>query len=101
MTDDMLTDYEREQAIEWGTFVARTVITIDGVRAFNPGDSVPASHVARGIVLPAEVRLVDEVEPEPEPVAVAPPIGTLEMPTDEDYAAAVEANAAAGAGSDD
>jgi hypothetical protein len=39
-----------EQAKEYGEFVAVNVITIDGARAFNPGDPVPKSHVANGVV---------------------------------------------------
>ena len=39
-----------EAAVEWGTYLAHTLINIDGARAFNPGDKVPKSHVDRGLV---------------------------------------------------
>lgn len=35
------------QAEEYGQYVATQVITHDGVRAYNPGDAVPASNVKR------------------------------------------------------
>lgn len=38
------------QVKEWSQFVAVEAIDIDGVRAFNPGDPVPADHVSRGVV---------------------------------------------------
>lgn len=37
-------------AKEYGQYVAREPIFIDGARAFNAGDPVPASHVTRGVV---------------------------------------------------
>ena len=40
----------QEQAVEYGTYVATEVILIDGARAFNVGDPVPASHIERGVV---------------------------------------------------
>lgn len=43
-------DLAAEIEAEYGTYVAAKVIDIDGVRAFNPGDPVPASHVKRGVV---------------------------------------------------
>jgi hypothetical protein len=39
-----------EQEREYGQFVAAQVIDIEGARAFNVGDPVPASHVQRGVV---------------------------------------------------
>ena len=45
-----------EQAKEYGAFVAAQVIFIDGARAFNVGDPVPASHVERGVVAADEVK---------------------------------------------
>jgi hypothetical protein len=42
--------YLKAQAAEWGTYVATSAIHINGARAFNPGDPVPASHVERGVV---------------------------------------------------
>ncbi len=44
-----------EAAVEWGTYLALGPINIDGVRAFNPGDRVPKSHVERGVVDTAQV----------------------------------------------
>lgn len=38
------------QAKEWGTYVAKAPIDLDGVRAFNAGDPVPVSHVTNNIV---------------------------------------------------
>ena len=35
---------------EYGTYVAVAAININGARAFNAGDPVPASHVERGVV---------------------------------------------------
>lgn len=48
-----------EAQVEWGTYVATEEILIDGVRAFNPSNAVPASHVESGIVDKAQVRKVD------------------------------------------
>lgn len=38
------------QVKEYGRYVAVAPIDIDGARAFNAGDPVPASHVDRGVV---------------------------------------------------
>lgn len=35
---------------EYGQYVARDVIFINGARAYNPGDPVPASVVSDGVV---------------------------------------------------
>jgi hypothetical protein len=43
-------EYRKAQATEWGTYVALVPIDIDGARAFNPGDPVPASHVTASLV---------------------------------------------------
>lgn len=48
-------DFAAAQAAEYGEFVATEVITIDGARAFNPGDPVPKSHVTRGVVAKEQV----------------------------------------------
>jgi hypothetical protein len=45
-------EYQKAQKAEWGTYVATEAIFINGARAFNPGDPVPASHVANGVVDP-------------------------------------------------
>lgn len=39
-----------QQAKEYGEYVATAPIHIGGVRAFNVGDPVPASHVTREVV---------------------------------------------------
>ena len=41
---------------EWGTYVAKEAISIDGVPAFNTGDPVPVSHVKRGVVPSSQVE---------------------------------------------
>lgn len=46
------------QADEYGTYIAAYPIDVDGVRAFNPGNAVPASHVERGVV---DISLVAKV----------------------------------------
>lgn len=45
----------QQQALEYGSFVANKPINIDGARAFNIGDAVPASHVERGVVSASDV----------------------------------------------
>jgi hypothetical protein len=51
-------EYKAAQAAEWGKYVAAEPIDIDGVRAFNPGNPVPASHVERGVVSADQVTEV-------------------------------------------
>jgi hypothetical protein len=51
-------EYLAEQKAEWGKYVAAEPIDIDGVRAFNPGNPVPASHVERGVVSAGQVTEV-------------------------------------------
>jgi hypothetical protein len=51
-------EYLDEQAAEWGTYVAADTIYIDGVRAFNKGERVPASHVTRKVVTAAQVEKI-------------------------------------------
>lgn len=48
-------DHAKALAAEWGTYVALGPIYIDGVRAFNKGHAVPASHVDSGLVSSDEV----------------------------------------------
>lgn len=43
-------EYLQEQQLEWGVYVASGVIDINGVRAFNPGDPVPTSHVKNDVI---------------------------------------------------
>lgn len=40
---------------EYAAYVALVPIDINGARAFNPGDPVPASHVERKVVAESEV----------------------------------------------
>ena len=57
----LLDKYLAGQAAEWNVFVCgKRPINIDGVRAFNPGDAVPASHVTRGVVNSADVISRDD-----------------------------------------
>ena len=57
MADSPMTaeQYREAQVAEYGQFVAVSPIDINGARAFNPGDPVPASHVERGVVLSEQV----------------------------------------------
>ena len=43
---------------EWSQYRANRVIEVNGARAFNPGDLVPASHVS-GNIVPADA--VDKI----------------------------------------
>lgn len=43
-------DLRKAREAEWGTYVALVPIDLDGVRAFNPGDPVPVTHVTGGVV---------------------------------------------------
>lgn len=47
-----------EQQKEYGSYVAVEAIDLGGARAFNVGDPVPASHVARGVVAKTQVASV-------------------------------------------
>jgi hypothetical protein len=47
--------FREAQAAEYGVYVAAHAIDIDGARAFNAGDPVPASHVERGVVASDDV----------------------------------------------
>jgi hypothetical protein len=47
-----------EQAREYGQYVATGPIFVNGARAFNKGDAVPASHIERGVVAPGSVAKV-------------------------------------------
>ena len=72
MADTPLTAAElREaQAKEYGQYRAAQTIFIDGARAFNVGDPVPASHVERKVVA------ADEVEKTSTEAEQAPAAGT-------------------------
>jgi hypothetical protein len=50
MAEQTVEEYLKAQQAEWSVYVATEVININGARAFNPGDPVPASHVERGVV---------------------------------------------------
>ena len=58
MADTPMTavEFREEQAKEYGQFVAAQAIDIEGARAFNIGDPVPASHVERGVVSADQVK---------------------------------------------
>lgn len=49
-TEDEIVAAQKAKEAEWDQYVAVDVIAIDGVRAFNPGDPVPTSHVDGGKV---------------------------------------------------
>lgn len=55
MAEQTVEEYLAAQKAEWGTYVATSVIHINGARAFNVGDPVPASHVESGVVSKDEV----------------------------------------------
>lgn len=50
MAEQTVEEYRKAQEAEWATYVAKRPIDIDGARAFNTGDPVPASHVEREVV---------------------------------------------------
>ncbi len=52
MSDAPLTAAQYREVLgeEYGQYVAVVDIHINGARAFNVGDPVPASHVERGVV---------------------------------------------------
>jgi len=50
-------------AAEYGTYTAAGPIFIDGARAFNAGDPVPASHVDRGVVPAGLVHKIAKAAP--------------------------------------
>jgi len=50
MAEQTVEEYLAAQKAEWTAYVATEAIDINGARAFNVGDPVPASHVASGVV---------------------------------------------------
>lgn len=50
MSEPTVGGYSDEQAREYGKWVAKERIVIDGALAFKAGDPVPVSHVERGVV---------------------------------------------------
>lgn len=57
-TPDEILAAQQAKEDEYGEYVAKDVIAIDGVRAFNAGDPVPKSHVDRGVVDKSQVAKV-------------------------------------------
>jgi hypothetical protein len=55
-----LEEYQAAQEAEWGQYVATQPIFIDGVRAFNAGDPVPAGHVKRDLVAKSQVTAAEK-----------------------------------------
>jgi len=55
MAEQTVEEYLKEQRDEWGTYVAVVAIDVNGARAFNPGNPVPASHVKTGVVSQSDV----------------------------------------------
>jgi hypothetical protein len=51
-------EYKAAQQAEWGQYVAAEAIDLQGARAFNAGDPVPASHVEAGTVAKSQVTRV-------------------------------------------
>jgi hypothetical protein len=60
MADTPITaaQFREVQGDEYGTYVAAQTIFIEGARAFNEGDPVPASHVDRGVVSEDQVKSI-------------------------------------------
>lgn len=52
-------DRRQEREREFGQYVAVRPIDLEGARAFNTGDPVPAGHVARGVVPDGSVKKRD------------------------------------------
>jgi len=73
-------DFAAAQAAEYATFVATEPILVDGVRAYNVGDPVPASNVERhsylqqGLVRKATDPAPDLTVPEPPPAPQGDPV---------------------------
>ena len=64
-------DFAAAQAAEYATYVATEPILVDGARAYNVGDPVPASNVEKhGYVQLGVVRKA--TDPAPEPAADEP-----------------------------
>ena len=73
-------DFAAAQAAEYATFVATEPILVDGARAYNVGDPVPASNVERhsylqqGLVRKATDPAPDLTVPEPPPAPQGDPV---------------------------
>lgn len=76
--EELLQQELAKQQTEWGTYRAAAPIYIDGVRAFNPGDPVPVSHVTSGVVASNQVSQASteqaESAPQEPPAATEPPV---------------------------
>jgi hypothetical protein len=69
----LVEDFAAAQAAEYAAFVAVETILVDGVRAYNVGDPVPASNVdAHGYLQAGLVRKKAD-DPAPELTAPEPP----------------------------
>jgi hypothetical protein len=55
-------EHRAAQADVYGRYRAKETIFVDGARAFNVGDLVPASHVTRGIVDPDQVEDITDTK---------------------------------------
>ena len=65
-------DFAALQEAEYATYVATAVILVDGARAYNAGDPVPASNVERHDYIALGV-VRKATDPAPEPPADPPP----------------------------
>lgn len=60
--DMTLEQYQAKQVEAWSQYVATGPIFINGVRAFNTGDPVPAGHVRDGLVAASSVTAPEKKE---------------------------------------
>ena len=73
-------DFAAAQAAEYATYVATEPILVDGARAYNVGDPVPASNVERhsylqqGLVRKATDPAPDLTVPQPPPAPQGDPV---------------------------
>lgn len=73
-------DFAAAQEAEYATYVATEAILVDGARAYNAGDPVPASNVVRhdylalGVVRKADDPAPVLTAPEPPPAPQGDPV---------------------------
>jgi len=73
-------DFAAAQAAEYATYVATEPILVDGARAYNVGDPVPASNVEKhgyvqlGVVRKADDPAPDLTAPQPPPTPQGDPV---------------------------
>ena len=73
-------DFAAAQEAEYATYVATEPILVDGARAYNPGDAVPASNVEKhgyvqlGVVRKADDPAPDLTAPQPPPAPQGDPV---------------------------